>query len=170
MNKKRTKTTKKKSRRAGGRFITWLDLPHSRLNPNVKPTSVGAAHAKRTRVAAYREHAAERTSLVLFGKHPVPVPDCHRDRLVQLRRGFNGRFPMWEFAAVKYTFFFPRQQGKLPDRGNLAAAMKAAEDGFVDAGLLKDDNALVHHPIRRVKLTDEEIGCVKVEVWEVSPS
>ncbi|MDH3719353.1 MAG: hypothetical protein OES79_14635 [Planctomycetota bacterium] len=50
----------------------------------------------------------------------------------------------WKAAKVQPVFYFKDRRRR--DRDNLAASLKAAYDGLVDAGLLVDDEGLVPLP------------------------
>jgi crossover junction endodeoxyribonuclease RusA len=54
--------------------------------------------------------------------------------------------PTWAEATAQLTFYFRTKRRR--DRDNLAASMKAAFDGLVDAGILADDAGLHHEPVR----------------------
>lgn len=68
----------------------------------------------------------------------------------------------WHKVTAKTTFHFPDKRRR--DHRNLDAMLKPMWDGFVDAGLLVDDDRLTHLPSEIVC----EPGCVpvvKVEIW-----
>ncbi|MCH8275795.1 MAG: hypothetical protein IH851_13515 [Armatimonadetes bacterium] len=68
----------------------------------------------------------------------------------------------WREVTARLTFHFPDRRRR--DHDNLAASFKSAWDGFVDAGLLVDDDRITHLPTEIVC----EPGCVpvvRVEVW-----
>jgi crossover junction endodeoxyribonuclease RusA len=54
--------------------------------------------------------------------------------------------PGWVEAVAQVTFWLPDRRRR--DRDNLAASLKAAFDGLVDAGILADDAGLHHAPLR----------------------
>lgn len=93
-----------------------LDLPPAELSPNRRVHWAKKARA----VKYYRAFAAV-------------VARCAPN----YRKG-------WERAEVRAVFHLPDARRRDPD--NLMAAMKAAWDGFVDAGVLADDNGLILHP------------------------
>jgi crossover junction endodeoxyribonuclease RusA len=51
----------------------------------------------------------------------------------------------WDKATVSLTFYQPNDLRR--DADNFLASMKAAFDGLVDAGILKDDNRITHLPV-----------------------
>lgn len=68
----------------------------------------------------------------------------------------------WHEVTARLTFVFPDRRRR--DHDNLNASMKAAWDGFTDAGLLLDDDRITHLPSEIVY----EPGCVpvvKIEIW-----
>ena len=56
----------------------------------------------------------------------------------------NPKYRGWAAAKVQPVFYFKDKRRR--DRDNLAATLKAAYDGLVDAGLLVDDEGLVPLP------------------------
>ena len=54
--------------------------------------------------------------------------------------------PRWRHATMQSTFYWPDKRRR--DRDNAEACMKHARDGFVDAGVLVDDDELVVLPTR----------------------
>ena len=53
--------------------------------------------------------------------------------------------PRWKRATARAIFYVPDRRRR--DRDNLLASLKAAFDGFVDAGILEDDAGLTHLPV-----------------------
>lgn len=53
--------------------------------------------------------------------------------------------PRWRSAVVYVTYHFQRKLRR--DADNLLAKLKGTFDGIVDAGVLEDDNQLIHYPI-----------------------
>lgn len=53
--------------------------------------------------------------------------------------------PRWTRARTRIRWF--TKTIRHPDADNALASLKAAFDGFKDAGLLADDNGLAHEPI-----------------------
>lgn len=60
----------------------------------------------------------------------------------------GGRNLRWSQAVAQTTFYWPDRRRR--DVANAEASLKAAWDGFVDAGLIPDDRAevLTHEPTR----------------------
>jgi crossover junction endodeoxyribonuclease RusA len=96
-----------------------LPLPPKALSPNARVHWRPKAAA----VAAYRRTAKVAGAF---------VPASQR--------------PAWSEAVAQLTFYLPDRRRR--DRDNLAASMKAAFDGLVDAGILADDAGLHHEPVR----------------------
>jgi len=119
-----------------GPFVTWMDLPDARLSPNA------------------RTHWRLKAKLVkdarLLGRSVVPTA-------AQSCVG-------WHAVSIKTTFHVPTKRRR--DVRNLDSnhGLKAYIDGFVDAGLLVDDDKITWLPSEIVI----EPGCwpvVKIEVW-----
>jgi len=67
--------------------------------------------------------------------------------------------PRWREAVEETTFIFATKHRC--DADNLAASLKSYFDGFVDAGLLLDDDKLTHLPIIiRYGFPDEKPGII----------
>lgn len=115
--------------------VVELDLPPRELAPNARPHFMAKSKATRKyRGACYL--------LALAASH--------------------GRRPKWKGATVKATFHFP-DAGRQRDKDNLLASMKAAWDGFADAGLVDNDRNFTYLPVEIVKSPRR---CVVVEVTE----
>ena len=97
-----------------------LPLPSPRLSPNAR------AHwrSKARDVKSYRL-AAEFYGLIALQKTGDPGA--------------------WTSADVQATFHHPTRRQR--DADNLLASLKAAFDGFADAGIVSNDRALTHLPV-----------------------
>jgi hypothetical protein len=67
----------------------------------------------------------------------------------------------WRRAETRAMFVFSDRRGMANDPDNLAFSLKAVWDGAKSAGLIQDDNLLVHMPIERC-VGKEEIVEVKI--------
>lgn len=70
------------------------------------------------------------------------------------------RPPMLATASVRVSFFFAVERRR--DRDNFSAMLKAACDGFTDAGVWIDDSGVTHLPV--VFGMDKENPRVEIEV------
>lgn len=118
-------------------FVVWLDTPPKALNPN------GRFHhmAKAGAVRKYRRDA------------------CTLARLVMAGQLLN-----WHEVTAQVTFYHRDKRRRDPD--NLAAMLKPAWDGLVDAGVLVDDDRITHKPIEQA--VDRQGPGVKVEIWNTA--
>ena len=114
-------------------IIITLPLPHKNLSPNAR--CHWRARAKATQ--GYR-YAASVEGFKLFG---------------------HGG-PRWTAATVQCTFYFKDIRRR--DADNLLASMKAAFDGFADAGLVVNDAAFTYLPVKQEK--DKSNPRVVVEI------
>jgi Holliday junction resolvase RusA-like endonuclease len=112
-----------------------LGLPPAALYPNARPNWYELAEARKI----YR-----------------------REACVCARLALGGRRPMVRAARVAVTMEFLRMPW--PDPDNCAAALKACWDGLQDAGLLANDDQLVHEPIERYGAQPGTMGRVVVRV------
>jgi len=112
-----------------------LPLPSPRLSPNAR------AHwrSKARDVKSYRRAAA------FYG------------RLALEESGDPGA---WTTADVGATFYHPTR--RLRDADNLLASLKAAFDGFADAGIVSNDRALTHLPV--LQLLDRNDPRVEIRI------
>lgn len=115
-----------------------LDLPAQALMPNVSVHRMAKARA--TKEA--REAAWEAACLAVGTD-------------VEIVKSMG--FP-WKHATAQVTWKYCRLQ---PDRQNALSALKAAFDGFEDAGIYHNDRELVHMPVKMVKVLK---GCEGVEI------
>ena len=71
------------------------------------------------------------------------VKASHRDGAMLRARAAIGRAnpPKWTAATADFAFYWPNKRRR--DPLNAVAAMKAAVDGLVDAGVLADDDKLM---------------------------
>ena len=104
-----------------------LACPPQKLKPNVRSHHMAKANATRQ----YRAHAA----------------DAATDECEQL-----GNWEPITEPKVEITYF--HETRRFMDRDNILASLKAAFDGFTDAGLWNDDHACLYMPIRREKDAD----------------
>jgi len=155
-------------------FITWLELPPRTLSKNARSPHRAAYIGA---VATYRLHALERC--VLMFNYSV-----QRERTQIAKRGGGVRFtitptfhakgvrldlaqmrklmPRWRSAEARATFHFPRKARR--DLQNLAHMLEPAWDGFVDVGLLEDDDQLYVAPPSIVIDRDDPFGGVRIEI------
>ena len=99
-----------------------LPLPSGNLSPNSRCGWRAKAHS----TAKYRE-AGYIVGLDAKSRSAFPRP--------------------WAAAEMRYRFFHRDSRRRDPD--NLLASLKAAIDGIVDAGILEDDNGLIHQPVEQ---------------------
>ncbi len=114
-----------------------LACPPQKLKPNVRSHHMAKANATKQ----YRSHAADAAMdecEVLGGWEPIKEP--------------------------KVTITYYHKTRAFMDRDNILASLKAAFDGFTDAGLWTDDHACLYMPIRREK--DAEHPRVEITVSE----
>lgn len=114
-----------------------LDLPPRELSPNSR-----THWAKKARAVKYYRTLA----------------------MVVARNAVGRRGPGWERAEARATFYVPDKRRRDPT--NLSASLKAAWDGFVDAGVLTDDQYLIEHP--PVIVVDKERPRVEIEISEAA--
>lgn len=79
--------------------------------------------------------------------------------------GFR-REPRWRLARSKAYFYF--RDNRRRDRDNMAASLKGAYDGIVDAGILADDSGLTHEPI--VFAVDKTDPRVEIFIRPLTPA
>ena len=72
----------------------------------------------------------------------------------------EAQMPRWTAASIQAVFYHPQRRRR--DHDNLAASLKSAVDGLVDAGLLADDDQITWLPV--VKLIDPEYPRVMLVV------
>ncbi len=100
-----------------------LPLPAKVLNPNSTVATVGGRFMKASATKKYRRLAREAAEEETIDSRP------------------------WGRVAVQSTFF--HKQKRRRDEDNAKASLKAAFDGIVDSGLVKDDDAkhMTHEPL-----------------------
>ena len=113
-----------------------LPLPPQRLKPNVRSHHMAKAKA----VATYRETAC--------------------DNAMEAAYHFDVR-QACSIAVVRLHAFWPTVRRM--DADNLLATMKAAFDGFTDAGLWTDDRQVAFLPSQQSK--DKDNPRIEVDVW-----
>ncbi len=90
-----------------------------------------------------------------------------RDAVYATMHACSAKGQEWELhlpkATVQATFYYRLQRRRDPD--NLLASIKAAFDGLVKAGLLKDDNGLTHLPTQ-VAIDKADPRVVLTVTWE----
>ena len=125
------------------KLIITLPLPHKSLSPNYTVGSRGARLGKAAKTKKYRtdSHSAAYAAM------------RNRDIVFQ---------PNWKEATAHVTFYWPTRRRR--DKDNADASLKAAWDGFVDAGLLKDDVGLTRLPTKFEY--DKVQPRVVIEIWE----
>ncbi len=122
---------------AVGPFVTWLDMPDARLSPNA------------------RTHWRVKAKLVKASRLAGCVAAC--DLL-------SWRFSAWHAVTIKVSFYFPDRRRRDIRNFDSNLGLKAYIDGFVDAGLMIEDDRITWLPSDPVY----EKGCVpvvKIEVW-----
>lgn len=97
-----------------------IPLPPRILSPNARPHHM----AKARKVKEYR------------GRAYLAV-------LTEVPGGYK---PRWKSALCSVTWY--AKTATHPDGDNALASLKAAFDGFTDAGLFSDDRGLTHAPVK----------------------
>ncbi len=120
---------------AVGPFVTWLPCPDRRLSPNARVNW-------RTRAKLVKETRATAHFMAHYG---------------------GGQGCYWHEVTARATFHFPDKRRR--DTDNLAALLKPVFDGFVDAGLLTDDDRVTYLPVEIVHEKGCDVPVVKIEVW-----
>lgn len=113
-----------------------LPIPHKSLSPNARVH--WATKAKHTRT--FRRLAYATAIMSLWGTIKTK----------------------WPAATIQMTFFWPTNRRR--DKDNADASMKAARDGFADAGIVVNDCAFVTLP--SVFAVDKNNPRVEVEILE----
>lgn len=125
-------------------FWVSLGAPPRVLSPNASHR--GKSHwAHTAAVKAYRHEAYIAAKQILQLSRLMP--------------------PHWAAAAVKVTWCRRRP---FPDPDNLIATMKAAFDGLVDAGVLADDNELLHLPPEFLPMEESTRWPISIRVTPLS--
>jgi crossover junction endodeoxyribonuclease RusA len=112
-----------------------LPLPPAELAPNWRSRS----HWPKTRAIAEYRNTAKVCALFALGP--------------------RYRMPRWKLATVQATFYF--RDARRRDGDNLAASLKSAWDGLVDAGIIEDDSGLTHAPV----VVGVDRRSPRVELW-----
>lgn len=99
-------------------YTITIPLPHGSLSPNSRSHWRALAKAKKL----YRTRA-----------------------MLGARAAMLCREPRWKSAKTSIRWF--TKTARHPDPDNALASLKAAFDGFRDAGLIDDDNGLAHDRI-----------------------
>jgi crossover junction endodeoxyribonuclease RusA len=113
-----------------------LPLPHRLLSPNARPHW----RAKAAQTSKHRRWA-QLAVIALLGPKVMPL---------------------WKSATARCTFYFKDKRRR--DRSNLAASVKAYEDGITDAGLWVDDCGVTWLPV--VIAFDKADPRLEIEVTE----
>ena len=88
--------------------------------------------------------------------------ECGWQAKVALKNGFAKRLGDNKTVKVQATFYHKVSRGR--DGDNALASLKAAMDGFTDAGIWADDKHLIHLPV--VQAIDKEQRVeIRIE-WE----
>ena len=106
------------------RLEVTLELPPKELQPNARPHW----RSKATKTKAYRKHAKDEAMAAAYeAKLTEPIKD----------------------AAVSIRYY--NKTARVIDRDNIIASLKAAFDGFTDAGIWTDDRDSIYLPPERRK-------------------
>lgn len=121
-------------------YTVTLPLPPRVLHPNYTVGSKGGRMAKSTATKKYRSAAG-----------------------LMMSAQWAGPGPKWKAASVQCVFYFPTKRRR--DRDGMLSSMKAAFDGFADAGLVENDADFTYLPVRAMH--DKAKPRVEVTVQEV---
>ena len=112
-----------------------LPLPSSAIQTNKPPLTAGGRMARAASTKSYRAKAKAATLKAM----DTTTADDEGREIVE-------RLDPWPAARARLAFYWPKANRR--DIRNAEAAMKAAYDGIVDAGLIPDDDEkhLTHDP------------------------
>ena len=126
---------------AAGPFVTWLDMPDARLSPNARTHwRVKAKLVKAARTAAF-----------------VSVIETLGPRSLRLC--------CWHAVTIKVSFHVSSRRRRDIRNMDSNCGLKAYIDGFVDAGLMIDDDRITWLPSEIVHEKGCDVPVVKIEVW-----
>lgn len=124
----------------GDPFVIWLDMPSAKLSPNARTSwRLKASLKKQARAAGWGE------CMAVVGNDS----------------------PKWHEVTIETTFIVPDKRRRDVRNMDSNDGMKAYIDGFVDAGLLKDDDRITWLPSQIVHEKGERMVCFNVWKGEV---
>jgi Holliday junction resolvase RusA-like endonuclease len=113
-----------------------LRLPPRVLSPNAVHGTFGGRMKKASATKKYRQEACEATEECMVDTAP------------------------WDYVEVQTVFYYKDKRRRDPD--NALASLKAAFDGIVDAGLVKDDDWDSMRRLPPIRKVDRQ--CPRVEL------